>query len=95
MKYKVGDWIRVINRFDPKADYYNTPPYVVKEMYRMQGNCYQILDFTVFGYYRVYDDYGERFWILTDDMIEYRVLTFDGGKTFILYNENMISEEAE
>jgi hypothetical protein len=51
------------------------------------------------GYYKVYDkaydgDNGH-FWYLTDDMIECRVLTFDGGKTFVPYNENMISEEAE
>lgn len=102
MKYKVGDWIRVIKRFDPKADYYNMTPCVVKEMYGMQGRCYQILGLTnPSGYYRVfdkaYDSSGNSgyFWNLTDDMIECRVLTFDDGKTFIPYNENMISEEAE
>ena len=95
MKYKVGDWIKVIKRFDPNADYYNTEPFVVKEMYCMQGRCYQILSLTASGWYKVYDDISEHFWSLTDDMIECRVLTFDGGKTFVPYNENMISEEAE
>lgn len=95
MKYKVGDWIRVVKRFDPDADYYNTEPFVVKEMHCMQGRCYQIISLTASGYYKVYDDNGERFWSLVDDMIECRVLTFDGGKTFVPYNENMISEEAE
>jgi len=99
LKYKVGDWIRVIKRFDPKADYYNTYPCVVKEMYGMQGHCYQILSLIDSVSYRVYDEAYDgdngRFWYLTDDMIECRVLTFDGGKTFVPYNENMISEEAE
>ena len=95
MKYRVGDWIRVIKRFDPDADYYNTDPFVTKEMHCMQGRCYRISDLTFSGFYSVYENKNGRRWSLTDDMIECRVLTFDGGKTFIPYNENMILEEAE
>lgn len=88
MKYKVGDWIKVVKRFDPKADYYRNMPQVVEEMLEMQGGYYKILSLTRDGTFYIIN-----YWSFSDEMIECRVHTFDNGKTFIPYNENMEMDE--
>lgn len=82
MKYQVGDYIKVIRRFDPKADYYNNRPCVVPEMYYLQNNVYRIDHVTRDG------NYGVNGWILCDEMIQERVVKI-GNDKYVPFSENM------
>lgn len=82
MKYKLGDYIKVVRRFDPKADYYNKRPYVVPEMHYLQNNVYRIDRVTLEGYY------GVDKWLLCDEMIQERVVKI-GNDEYVPFSENM------
>lgn len=93
MKYKVGDYVKVIKRFDKDAPYYNGFPTVTFDMLQMQGNVYEIINAT-YNSFRDIDSYTLRFghqktYIFIEEMIECRVVPIGDGKSFIPYNDNM------
>lgn len=89
MKYKVGDYVRVIKKFDKNADYYSNPPFVVASMLPMQGKVYQIELVTLKPVYKLREPLSNFSYAFTDEMIEERVIPVSGNGSYIPYSENM------
>ena len=87
VKYKAGDFVRVIEKYDENADYYINPPYVVSSMLPMQGRVYQIEYITDIGVYTL--RFRGSLYTFTDEMISERVIPV-GTDDFIPYNENIV-----
>ena len=93
MKYKVGDYVKVIKRFDEDAPYYYGFPVVTSDMLQMQGNVYEIRS-ARYNELRDVNCYTLRFgnygtYMFIEEMIECRVVPIGDGKSFIPYNDNM------
>ena len=96
MKYKAGQFVRIISKFNNRAKYYVNEPGIDPNMYDMCGKCYKIK-------YIIDCDYGEGFiykisdgsgidWCYTDEMIEERVIPVDDG-VFVSYSDNCVEVE--
>lgn len=85
MKYQIGDFVRIVRRFDNTAKYYSYPG-VCRDMLEMTGKVYQISRYSDNTRY-----YYIRGWMFTDDMIAEKVCRV--GDEYIPYSENMARTE--
>lgn len=84
MKLKQGDYVKIIQKFDESAEYYQTYPGVNKYMKQMVGKVFKIsradgCNYLING------------WWFVDEMIECRVIKI--GDSYIPFSENMEVEE--
>lgn len=84
MKFKQGDYVKIIRKFDESAEYYQCYPGVNKPMKQMVGKIFKIS--RTDGHSYIIDG-----WWFVDEMIECRVIKI--GDSYIPFSENMEVEE--
>ena len=93
MKYKVGQFVRIISKFNTRAEYYVGNPGISLSMYDMCGKCYKIKSIIDCDYgegfvYKIADENGI-VWCYTDEMIEEQVVPVGDG-IFVSYSDNVM-----